>query len=863
MNDTPANLTALSVPLSRTSGNIAPAKPLHDFLQNRKLNKTPTKFEESIRQWITARMSHERAAWDEMISMAQLVALFRKGNQLLQRRRYGPGYYVRPIQQDDTAIRQTAMNLMSFHAQVCESKIMAANPTVNMRAGDDTPEAIAAAQACRPVVDYYESEWYTAKFSRREAIRFLTDGIVIHQVRWNPFLGGYQVAGREVTKRDIVIDEGGGECLDCSFEGPAEAFEGEMCPECQSPTVEVRQPIKQQMSQIGMGQSRPVGEPEIITSPFASWRWDLSKDLECSSWAIKRQYIGIGAVRLLIGDTNVPTSQSGDQYGLDVLRALTYSGQAYQGQSYTTNYRAENKDNQPVLTECWLSPENQAEIEFDAYETVDGQQVPRGRLSDVCKGQFCCVVALNDGALVAGAYVGESHQDEVVTAQWFMDAESGGGRGMEDTAAVQRRFNAVDGHVYQGLANTATPSVFTDMRLIREDQGRYLFTPGQNVDIDLSLLPPGLGLKDAIFIGSPGAVSQQYIQYGYSHLMQMAQISSLITEVSIGNTGSLLGVDNRTATGAQITSALANSLYGPMLMSKGQSRVEIAKKIVCLVSKHSVGGRYYPGKGAAKGRMVDSEQVKGRVIFDLVPNSQLPVTPFSQQTDVRVLIESFQGVASLVELKGADPGMFRQLTKPFNVPLDIETEDDVSNICLGRLEQMKSNLMAGVNDPQMLVDMIRPTVRQTEPKHKEKATWWSNWLDLQSAQEAPEELRQAAENMFWLHQNLMTQAAIPQAMNQGMVSAAQMAPAAMGQAALQPQEEAAPEKDDTAKIEADVAMDQAKHETDLQLKQMESQTQLAQTQLQGEYQLENTRLAGKNQIAAAKAKPKPVVRKSA
>jgi hypothetical protein len=466
--------------------------------------------------------------------------------------------------------------------------------------------------------------------------------------------------------------------------------------------------------------------------------------------------------------------------------------------------------------------------------------------------------------LIVGGHIGESHQDEVVTAQWFMDAESGAGRGMEDTAAVQRRFNAVDGQVYQALANTATPSVFTDMRLIREDQGRYLFTPGQNVDIDLSLLPPGLGLKDAIYVGTPGTVSQQYIQYGYSHLMQMAQISSLITEVSLGNTGSLLGVDNRTATGAQITAALANSLYGPMLMSKGQSRVEIAKKIVGLITKHSVGGRYYPGKGAAQGRMVDGNELKrGKVIFDLVPNSQLPVTPFSQQTDVRVLIESFQGIAGLVELKQGDPGMFRQLTRPFNVPLDVETEDDVSNLCLGRLEQMKSNLMAGVTDPNVLVAQIRPQIRATEPKHKEKATWWSNWLDLQSAQEAPEELRQAAENMFWLHHNLMTQAAMPQAINQGMIQAATMAPAALGQAAMQPQEQQPQQEDNSAELESEMVMEREKNEKDLHLKQMESQTQVAVAQIQGKNQLENTRLAGKNQIAAAKAKPKPVVRKSA
>lgn len=866
MNDQSPTLTQLSVPLARQGRNIAPAKPIYDAIQSKKIDpKRYTQFEKSIQKWITEKLNYGKQTWEEIISVNQLVSLFRSGNQLLQRRRYGPGWYVRPIQ-DDTTYRQTAMSFMGFHSQVCEAKIMASNPSVNMRAGDDTPEAIAAAQACRPVVDCYETEWYTAKFSRREGIRLLTDGIFIHEVKWNPFKGGYHSAERTVSQREVVIDPGGGECLDCRYEGEIDSFNqidyGHQCPECGSSATEVRQPIKSQLAQIGMGQSRPIGEPELVSSPFAAWRWDLSKDLECSSWAIKRQRVSQGAIKLMLGDIVIPDSMSSDSYGLDVIHALAYSGQAFQGSSPSSMY-GPREDTRPTLAECWMSPEDQAEIEFDEYETVDGRRIPRGRLSNLCQGEPCCVVTFNDGALTVGVFPRETHQDSVVTAHWFMEAESGSGRGMVDTTSVQRRYNAVDGQIYQGLATTATPAVITDMSILKEDQGRYLFRPGENIDVSLAMLPPNTTLKDAFFIGNPGQVNPQYIQYGYVYLQQMAQISSLITEMSLGNSGSLIGVDNRTATGAQITAALANSLYGPMLMSKGQSRVEIAKKIVCLVAKHDVGGRYYPGKGAARGRMVSGEDLKHRVIFALVQNSELPVTPFSQQTDVRVLVESFGGVQGLVGLKTADRGMFRQLTKPFGVKLDDEDMDDVSNLCLQRLEQMKANLMAGVNDPQILVSSIRPTIRQTEPKHKEKADWWSNWLDLQSAQESPEELRQAAENMYYLHMNLDTQRQIPQAMNQGLVQSAAMAPAALGQAALQPAPEQQQVEDDSAEIESKEKIEGEKRDTELQTKQMEVEGQLATAQIQRETQIEMTKLQGDNAVRAAKARPKPTVRKSA
>lgn len=862
--------TQLSVPLARTAPNFAPKKPVEDTLRNKKPNKQASKFEKAFREWYTAKLNYEKASRNEAISAAQLVALFRKGNQLgVYRRPYGaPGYYVRPLVGDDVT-RQTAMNIMTFHSQVCESKVMASNPSVNMRAGDDTPEAIASAQACRPVVDCYETDWYTAKFSRREAIRFLTDGMVIYQVRWNPFKGGYDIQERTVSRREITIDPGAGICADCEHEAEADEFEpnehGFTCPQCQSNAVDVRPARKQSMAQIGMGQAKPMGEPELIVSSFMSWHWDMRVDLECSPWAIKRQRITQGEVNLMLGDVNIPDSGSSDDYGLDVLHALAYTGQAVQGQSYAAQYKNWTSINsQPTMFEAWLSPEDQAMIEVEEGETLCGVTMPKGNLAKFFKGQHCCVVGLNDGALIVGMFANETQQNEVITAHWFMDADSGGGRGLEDTAGVQRRFNQVDGQIYQGLAMTATPSVLLDKSILKEDDGKYLFRPGQNIDVNLAMLPPNTKLQDAFYLPQPGNVSQQFISYSSVFLTQMAQMSSLAVE--FGET--LLSIDNRTATGAQITNGLANSLYGPMLMSKGEVRVEIAKKIVALVSAHAVAGRYYPGKGAAKGRMVAGEDLRGKVVFELVQNSQLPVTPFSQQTDIRVALESLGGVQGLIMLKQSDPAMLRQLLKPFTgVVLDDETEDDISNLCLERLEQMKQGIQAGVDDPNMLVQMLQPPVSVYEPKHKEKRDWFSNWLDLDSAQRAPMVLRLAAEAMYNLHLNLEAQKQMPQAANQGLVqgigAAAMQAPSALGASMLQQQQPEPQQEDKSAEIESKVAMDQAKHETDLQMKSMESQTQKEVAMIQGQSQLANTKLAGENQIKVEKSKPKPIVRKTA
>lgn len=855
-----AEFTQLSIPLARTSTNFAPIKPLQKLIQDKKPPKAPTAFDKAIKRWFDAKMAQESAAWNELYSMAQLVALFREGNQLLRRKPYGGvGYYVQPVANDDT-YRQLAMNLMGFHAQVCESKVVASNPNVNMRAGDDTPQSIAAAQAARPVVDCYETEWYTSKFNRREAIDLLTNGMFIHRVRWNPFKGGMSVQERQVSQVQKQSDEGYGECAECSYAGTAADFANETCPECNSPAVDVKPPTLINLNQISMGQSRPVGEPEIMRTPFQGWRWDLSHDLEDSPWAIYRQRITNGVVNLMLGDVVIPDSNSSSDKGLDILHALAYAGQAMEGSSSKGMYGGDRtSDKQPTMAECWIPPEDMSEIPIEAGMTISGQELPAGKMSDFFH-EPVCVVVLNDAAVTLGVFERESHQTEVVTGQWIMQSDSGAGRGMEDTAAVQRRFNAVDGQIYQALATTATPAVITDLRILRDDQGEYLFRPGVNIDVNLSLLPPNMKLSDAFYLGQPGNVSQQYLQYGSTFLKQMFQLSAFVTDFSDG----LPGVDNRTATGAQITAQLANSLFGPMLSTKGQGRVRIAQMIVMLEAKHNVSSRYFPGKDNARGRTVNGKDLQGKVIYSLVPNSEIPTTPFSQQTDIRVMIEAMGGIQGVIMLKQSDPEMFKQLTAPFNYKHESEDPDDISTLCLERIEQMKSNLAAGMNDPKMLANSIRPPVAIIEPKHQAKAEWFSAYLDLRQGQEAEQTLRDAVVELYWLHLNCETQKKIPPALNAGIVGAAQMAPAALGQAALQQQtEQPEPaEKDDSKKIEADVAMSQADNENDLRLKDMEIKGQLAVTREQGKTQKEVTELAGENAIKVQRAKPKPKVAKA-
>jgi len=335
----------------------------------------------------------------------------------------------------------------------------------------------------------------------------------------------------------------------------------------------------------------------------------------------------------------------------------------------------------------------------------------------------------------------------------------------------------------------------------------------------------------------------------------------------------LLSIDNRTATGAQISAALANSLYGPMLMSKAESRVEIAKKIVYLQARYGVASRFFPGKDGTRGREVSAQSLKGQVLFELQENTHLPVTPYSQISDVTSLLQAFGGNPILmVELRKADPELFRAITRPFaGLSLGIDTEDEVSTLCLTRLEQMREAFEDGVIDPNQLVTMIMPPPSKYEPRLKEKQTWNSSYLDTDNGQKLPMPLRLALEALWNLYENLQMQAQMPQAINTGLVAgvgaAAQAAPAALGGAALQgmmggeaPDEAQAQEHEAqlaAQEDETEAATTLAQHEQEKELKAMEIQGQIAVTREQGKNAERSAEIAGRNALKVQKAKPKP------
>jgi len=799
------NLNSLSPLLARAGANLALAKPILDLRDGQK--KQQSKIHEAVRKLYLAKLKEEQATWDAWISWKSLIIHYCRGDYILQKNPRTPGYYVRPVA--DAANRQKSANLINTYRHMCLSKITSTQPNVRIGPGDDDPRSIASAQNARPVIDYWESQFYKARYSQRSGLHKLNAGISITRVRWNPLAQGPAAPRYSIEDGDdFQLGGGHGECLDCDRQGEAAEFQnpdleyGGQCPKCGSNAVDVSPPAKAPMAKIGMAGVENFGAPEISLIPLEGCRWDLTKDFEESDWGIIRHRITPGDIKILLGDAILPDTESSDLRGLQQLHNLAYPGNAVEGAKRVY-------DKSPTVCEFWVSPNNLAELETEGGKTLDGEDLPPGRLDKVYGSKPVCFVGLNDMSLIIGTYHEHTGREQLVTGQWQVEADSGAGRGIQDATATQRRYSRWDGHIDQGLAATATPGVGIDKRLLDDDQSGHVFKPGTTVKLNLTQMPPDFNLSKALYVFQPGSINNQAIEYGQRHLMDMFQLQTFNLEFS----DNLMNVDPRTLGGSQLASNLANSLYGPVGQIIGEERVSIAEKIYKLVKRYDPVGRFYPGKNGSRGRTVSGKDLEGSLIFELVEDSIIPTTPYTRRQDLGSFVTSMGGITEIANGLSTIPNVMREFAKVANVKLEAEDADTVSTICLQRLEQMEEKLKVGVVDPQELVASIKPQPSAVEPKQKEKRDWWSAWLDLPEGLEAPLPLRQAAEAMYWLHENFESKKGAALATNAGLVQgagqAAAMAPAAIGQKMLEGGQQQGGA--DPAELEAERARQEDEH----------------------------------------------------
>jgi hypothetical protein len=430
--------------------------------------------------------------------------------------------------------------------------------------------------------------------------------------------------------------------------------------------------------------------------------------------------------------------------------------------------------------------------------------------------------------------------------------ESGIGRGSEDTVEVQKRFNRFDAQTVKFLESAATPAHTYVKGSVDRHHVKKIGFPNAIIPINQEVAQ-ALGTTDLVRQIPVGNVSGNLFQYTYDILNQFRQLTSHVTDF----TNAFPGVDNRTATGAQLAKNSADSIYSPFLQLKSEVRVSTAKNTLTLYNKHFQGvGKYFSYGESATGQHIGS-QIKGEDIdveieFTVVRDSEQPKTMYDRQVDFVNMLNSAGQSGGYSELKATEPKLAQALLHAFDIDIDDNVYDLTTDVCEQRLEEANSIFdqfktmqqvmpqITGRPVPappiEALLEGLSQPIIVEEPNHKLKASWYSDYLDTPQGMKLDAERREVVSLLVRTHYQMAVAQESAIAAGYAEVGSAAMAPeAAAAQAQLQAQ----------AQIQEQQGASQ--HQRALELKELEAEQQLAQ--LGGQASLEQQRADNDKELA--------------
>lgn len=844
--------------------NAAPLKPL---LELKRGGRKPASY---LQKALKERWDHfhrmDRGVFREIFNLGQLTNLMINGQQFLCRNPADGSWGVLPIA--STSNDHRALNILNNIKTNLLGKWENSNPDVLIRPGRNLDTCVSAARAADTINNYYERQFYNHWFSQQEAMFGMTFGTYIDRYRYDDTKVSMSVIQDVFEQQPTTFGEGIGYCADCEHMGNDSSFKSAMggdgplgrpmCPECRSTAVEVIEAPQGEIFSATGQVKKQVGDLTCELLPLPACRWDLSKRPEDSGWFIYSQTIPRGAVTRVMGNVLLPEGQQQDE-GLDVLRALGKQGQAMSGYSRYGNQRRDKDDkgDEATFHEMWLSPDDYADVTLIGdEETVEGETLPRGKLTDVFPNGLCAV-GLNGMSVVLALY-GERHRDHVVSGTWFIQTATGAGRGLADTVEVQKQFNTGNNQAMSYMASTFTPAVMYDNQILTGTKMKYIGTPKTNIPVDLTRLPEGRKLADAIHQFAPSTIPNQFFNYFQDFLGYLAKKTSGASDYDQGEPG--IAPSNPTATAAEIDQGNADAFNQPIFLIKADARKRGAEITINLFRQHFPMKRYFDlsGKfGQQQGIELSAADVKADLVFEVARNSEMPKGPYQRQKNLMQFFSVVKGGDGYALMKQADPPLANELKQVFDVDLPTDDFDAVAELCRKRLNQMLAAANLGATDPAILIEAIQPPVSAKEPKLGDKGKWFASWLDTDEGQNAPMPLRAAAELLADGQIQGQTAQDVETATQQGMVQAAMAAPAALGGAALeqQSQQPESTEPDATAVLQA---------EQDVATQQMEAQENERQRQHEQEmadkthrHELESSKVDADHKIRVEKAKPKP------
>jgi len=696
---------------------------------------------------------------NEILNVGQTLDNFFNGKQFAVPDYLNGGWKQVPIPRTGGP-RPRATSLLGFYRTVFGSRWMQSNPDIQVLAGDDDDELIEAAKAASAEVDHYEDKLLTPWYSWREGMIALTWGTYITRVRLDRGVDGVK-AMRQLFDQRTMVMPGEGDCTDCGYLGTDAEFltneaalggNGKACPQCSSPNVMIKL-AQERAIQVPTGQeSVNLGDLVLEQLPLPACYWDLTVRPEESSFFIYNQNISVGQASEVLGGAKLEASRERDK-GLDILEALGYSGQAVGGHSLH-GWRETAKREMVTLTEMWLSPSDYAHIKLRGdEETLCGETIPQGAMLTDVHPNGCVMVGLNGADVVIGLY-GEKHGPSLATGVYELRAHSGFGRNAADAMDTQARLNKLHQQFERGADSQ---SFVYDSKAITPTHAAELAKPNRAIPADLTALgASATRISDVIQTLPPTAFSAQFMNYAFDQLPNILQLQMKTTDFA----GGLPGVDNKTATGAQIAASLANGLFRPMAMVKGEVRRRNAQQYVEQANRYFPVERRYSFKGTyGRSRTITLTNIDTtRLRFRVVENSELPQNDVIKRMQTAEFFGLVGGFQNYLALRKEDPAAMTALERIYDFRLNGNEVVDAATIVTNRRIKQLVNVVGqlGIEGPVALEE-LKPMVQLGEKDHLIKAQRCEEWLDQDEGLDAPLPVRIAVELLARVHYDFEAQ----------------------------------------------------------------------------------------------------------
>ena len=577
--------------------------------------------------------------------------------------------------------------------------------------------------------------------------------------------------------------------------------------------------------------------------PYPACRFDIRFTPENSSYFIYESKCATATLKhLLKADIN-SDDDFPDQYGLQIIEMIARQGGNASGYGKERPFgEYDIIDNENVVTEMWLQPEAYADLDLPTSEgTISGIPLEKGVSLLEMFPTGMCVVGINGMQTIIGVHA-ESHKDHIVSGYYHKQSFSGIGKGVSDAVDVMKEMNDLHSQTMAYIKAHGTPAWAYNQSLLSEEQARNLGKPRKNVAIDFSNAPDGVtNVNQVVQALVPGNPANSVFQYGEA-LNNFLQMAFQVTTFSDG----MPGVNNTTATGAQIGEANERMMLVPQHRNKADHRMRADKVIYNLFKKFVDKPRFFATRdknGITKGKYLSGSQFDGVDIeFTIVADSEIPRTRFTKELSTTKLLNFSGGVMGLIQAAQADPELTSAVVKAFGSDLPISKPDDIARVCRQRVEQAKKllqneiqlqSMMSAVTgqqvEPQALamsvVGQLIPPITPAEPYAQQKVTWLSRFLDCDEMMFAPVEMRHVIEQFAANQGQAMAMQPMVDQQNQ-MMQAQNQQKMAMQQAQAQ------------AQIDQTRAQAEAQSAGQMQLKQAEYQ--MNQEQADSDFEREMT-----------------------